>query len=248
MGVELGVPTEYGFELPRLRHALSQPHLPRPSTRLLDFGCGNGANTVLFADEVEEIVGVDVEAQRVREATAFAQQAGLDHVKYLLYDGLDLPFPDDSFDHAISYEVLEHTDDDGAALEELARVLAPHAMLTLTVPNKWYLMETHGFHLRPTWVPWNRMPLMSWLPTRVHERWAKARIYSKRRILGLLGDHGFEVVEHAYIMPPLDRLRRPRTRAVLRRLIHPIAGTPLRVVGVAHFVAARNRGGNRQPT
>lgn len=240
--VELGLPTEYGFELPRLRHELSMPYVPRPARRVLDFGCGNGANTVLFASDVVELVGVDVEAQRVQEATEHAARIGLENVTYLEYDGRRLPFPDDSFDHAMSYEVLEHTTDHGAALDEVARVLKPGSMFTLTVPNKWYLMETHGFHLSPTWVPWNRMPFMSWLPTRVHERWAKARIYSKRRIVRLLNAHGFDVVEHSYIMPPLDRINRPRLRAALRRVIQPIAGTPLRVVGVAHFVAARNGG------
>lgn len=242
-GIELGVPTEYGFELPRLRHALSRPYVPSGAGRLLDFGSGNGSNTVLFAPDATTVVGVEVEPARVDDAIAQARRLGVDNVTYVVYDGRRLPFPDASFDHAISYEVLEHTADDGAALDEVARVLSPGAMLTLTVPNKWYLMETHGMHLRPTWVPWNRVPLLSWLPTRLHERWAKARIYSRRRLLGLLAAHGFEVVEHRYLMPPLDRLANERARAVLRKLVQPLADTPLRVVGVAHFVAARNTRG-----
>lgn len=243
-GIELGIPTEYGFELPKLRHELSRPYVPAGAERLLDFGSGNGSNTVLFAPEAIAVVGVEVEPERVDDAIAQALRLGVNNVTYVVYDGNRLPFPDDSFDHAVSYEVLEHTADDGAALDEVARVLRPGATLTMTVPNKWYLMETHGMHLRPAWVPWNRVPLLSWLPTRLHERWAKARIYSRRRLFRLLTAHGFEVIEHRYLMPPLDRLANERMRSVLLRVVQPIGETPLRVIGVAHFIAARNTRGS----
>lgn len=237
----LGIPTEYGFALPRLRHTLSVAHIQARTETLLDFGCGNGANTILFAPDARTVVGVDVDGAYVAFATAAAQERGLDNLRYRTYDGHTLPLADGSIDHAVSFEVLEHTADHDRALDELARVLKPGGMLTLSVPNKWYLMETHGFELRPTWIPWNRIPLLSWLPTRLHERWAKARIYSRRRILHLLAEHGFDVVEHRYIMPPFDRLKRQSLRPLLTGVFAAIERTPLRAVGVAHFVAARRR-------
>jgi ubiquinone/menaquinone biosynthesis C-methylase UbiE len=238
--IELGTPTQYDYRLPRLRHELSRPFLPSsPDAALLDFGCGNGANTVLFAEDFATVVGVDVEAERVEQAKAEADRLGLSNVSYQCYDGARLPFEDASFDHVVSFEVLEHTRDDSASVAEIRRVLKPEGMITISVPNKWYLMETHGFDLRPRWVKWNRVPLMSWLPTPLHERYAKARIYTKRRVVDLLRQHGFDVVAHRYVMPPFDIVSRPRVKQVLDRSFTTIGRTPLRVIGVAHFLAAR---------
>ena len=237
----LGIPTEYGFALPKLRHELGRPHLAGPGAVALDFGCGNGANTVLFASDVARIVGVDVAPEQVEIGTAYAKEHRLDNVEYVLYDGARLPFEDGSFDNVVTFEVLEHTTDDRAALAELVRVLKPGSNLIMSVPNKWYLMETHGFRFRPARVKWNRVPLLSWLPTPIHERWANARIYTRRRILRLLDEAGFEVLEHRYLMPPFDRVSRALPRRILRRLFGAIQASPLRVIGVAHFIVARRR-------
>jgi SAM-dependent methyltransferase len=240
--IDLGTPTRYDYRLPRLRYELSAPYLPeRSSGVLLDFGCGNGANTVLFAGHVDRVVGVDVESERVHEAERAADDLGLSNVSYLRYDGDVLPFGDGCFDHVVSFEVLEHTQDDEAAVAEIRRVLRPGGAITISVPNKWYLMETHGFDLPPTWIKWNRVPLMSWLPTPVHERFARARIYSKRRITGLLEGGGFELLSHGYIMPPFDKVERPRLKRSLDRTFAVVERSPLRAVGVAHFIAARRR-------
>ena len=49
-------------------------------------------------------------------------------------DVTQLPFPDGSFDRIIASEVLEHIDDDVAALVELVRVLRPGGTFAATVP------------------------------------------------------------------------------------------------------------------
>ena len=54
---------------------------------------------------------------------------------------------------------------------------------------------------------WNRVPLFSWLPTFIHEKWANARIYTKKRIRKLLESVGFEVVNIYYVTAPLDVLK-----------------------------------------
>lgn len=45
-----------------------------------------------------------------------------------------LPFTDSSFDFAICSHVLEHIEDDGAAIAELYRVLKPHGRTIVMVP------------------------------------------------------------------------------------------------------------------
>jgi len=49
-----------------------------------------------------------------------------------------LPYPDNTFDAVILSEILEHVDDDVAALTEVRRVLKPGGVAAITVPNADY--------------------------------------------------------------------------------------------------------------
>lgn len=51
-------------------------------------------------------------------------------------DATRLPFAPEAFSQAIASEVIEHIEDDRAALRELARVLQPGGHLMLTVPHR----------------------------------------------------------------------------------------------------------------
>jgi ubiquinone/menaquinone biosynthesis C-methylase UbiE len=48
---------------------------------------------------------------------------------------LDAPFPDASFDCAMSTQVLEHIEDDSRAAAELARIVKPGGYLVVSVPH-----------------------------------------------------------------------------------------------------------------
>jgi SAM-dependent methyltransferase len=52
-------------------------------------------------------------------------------------DATRLPFDDGTFDRVITSEVLEHIQDDVAAIAELARVLRPGGTFACTVPSWW---------------------------------------------------------------------------------------------------------------
>ena len=49
-------------------------------------------------------------------------------------DLTELPFADESFDAVVAGEVLEHIEDESAALSEAARVLRPSGVLAVSVP------------------------------------------------------------------------------------------------------------------
>ena len=108
--------------------------------RLLDAGCGTGGNLAAFGPGR----GVDP----APDAVAACRERGLDVVQA----GLDaLPFADASFDVLLATDVLEHVDDDVAALRELRRVAAPGAVLLVTVPAHPRLWSAHDaalHHLR----------------------------------------------------------------------------------------------------
>ena len=105
--------------------------------RILDAGCGSGRNMVQLARR-GTVTGVELASQSLAVARGRA-------VGPVLPGSLEdpLPFGDDAFDLAVALDVLEHVRDDGAALRELARVVAPGGRLLVTVPQYGWLWGEH---------------------------------------------------------------------------------------------------------
>jgi SAM-dependent methyltransferase len=104
--------------------------------RILDAGCGSGRNMVEFARH-GIVTGVELSDTSVR----LARERGVGQV----VEGsvLEMPFEADSFDLATSLDVIEHLEDDLAALRELRRVVAPGGALLVTVPAYQWLWSGH---------------------------------------------------------------------------------------------------------
>jgi SAM-dependent methyltransferase len=104
--------------------------------RILDAGCGSGRNMVELA-RYGAVTGVELSETSV----ALARERGVGDV--LAGSVLEMPFADDSFDVAVSLDVIEHLEDDLAALRELRRTVAPGGALLLTVPAYQWLWSGH---------------------------------------------------------------------------------------------------------
>jgi SAM-dependent methyltransferase len=100
--------------------------------RILDVGCGTGANLLLLS-KYGDAEGVDVS----EDALAFCRARGLENVK--LGAGEDLPYEDGTFDLVTAFDVVEHMDDDVAGLKEMRRVLRPGGRVLLFVPTFMFL-------------------------------------------------------------------------------------------------------------
>jgi ubiquinone/menaquinone biosynthesis C-methylase UbiE len=221
----------------RRRHRLTQELLPQARGTLLDFGCGSGAQTLLFIDEFERIVGIDVDERSIQTFRREIQSRGVaNKVEPMVYDGQTIPLPDASIDAAVSFEVLEHVIDERRALDELRRVLKPGAVLVMSVPNRWWIFETHGAAL-PV-LKWNRVPFFSWLPKPLHDRWARARIYSRREIAAKLRAAGFDVRHSGYITAPMDVVKNARLQQLLRASLFRSDRTRVPFLSTAVLVAA----------
>ena len=222
------------------RHRLVTELAPPAGGLLLDFGCGTGAQTMIFAPHFERTLGADVEESSVRELEGAVRAAGLEgRVAAIHYDGRTLPIDSGSVDYVISFEVLEHVDDEAQALSELHRVMKPGAVLAMSVPNRWWVFETHGAAL--PLLKWNRVPFFSWLPRPLHDRWARARIYSRRDITTLLHQAGFTVHKAVYITAPMDVIRNPRVQRFLRSHVFKGDRTAIPFLATAVLVICRRR-------
>jgi SAM-dependent methyltransferase len=121
------------FEKESVRAASSAGDLP---LRILDVGCGTGANMLAFS-AYGEVHGVDP----APEAVTFCERRSVGGVKQASVE--ELPYPDSYFDVITILDVLEHTDDDLAALEEVKRVAKPGALVISTVPAYGFLWSEH---------------------------------------------------------------------------------------------------------
>lgn len=106
--------------------------LNNPNPRILDVGCGTGANLKMLAD-YGKAEGVDISPQAIE----FCRERGLDSVK--LGAAEHLPYESDSFELVTALDVVEHLDDDVAGLREMRRVLGRDGRLLLFVPAFMFL-------------------------------------------------------------------------------------------------------------
>lgn len=102
------------------------PFIPRLKGNLLDYGCGSKPYQSLFS--VSQYTGADIE------------NPGHSHEQEdieILFDGKNLPVPDQTFDSAFSSEVFEHVFNPDETLKEIYRVLKPGALFLVSVPFVW---------------------------------------------------------------------------------------------------------------
>lgn len=114
------------------------------SPRILDVGCGTGAN-LLMLSKYGDAEGVDVS----EDALTFCRERGLNKVK--LGAGEALPYDDGTFDLVTALDVVEHMDDDLAGVTEMRRVLRPGGRVLLFVPTfmfLWGLQDEVSNHRR----------------------------------------------------------------------------------------------------
>lgn len=155
------------------------------SPRILDAGCGTGRNLQRYA-QLGAAQGIEPSANAVQ----FCRERGLDNVQQATLE--QLPFDGGSFDLMVATDVLEHVEDDAAALRELRRVAAPDAGLVMTVPA------------------------YRWLWSEEDDRLGHRRRYTRKRLRGVAAENGwrphFATYFNLLLLPPITVARRFRDR------------------------------------
>jgi SAM-dependent methyltransferase len=207
------------------------PDLERAT--VLDDGCGIGTYVGRLGEVAAAAYGLDYELERVVEASR-----RLERPVVCCAAGEHLPFASATFDVVLSNEVIEHVQDDRAAVREMMRVLRPGGRAVVFCPNRWYPVEQHGVYWRGHY-RFGNIPLVNYLPNPLRDRLAPhVRAYTKRGLLGLFDGVPARVVSHRRIFGGYDNLAHrfgPAGRA-LRAAMHGAERTPLRIAGLSHLL------------
>ncbi len=114
------------------------PELSKCRGDFLDVGCGDMPFRRLLPK------GVRYNAIDVPQADGFGMARD---TVITMFDGQHVPFADQSFDHLLCTEVLEHAEDPVALIGEMHRVLRPGGTLLVTIPFSARVHHApYGFH------------------------------------------------------------------------------------------------------
>jgi ubiquinone/menaquinone biosynthesis C-methylase UbiE len=116
-----------------LAELLHHDSLYPAGSRVLEAGCGVGAQTVILAKNSPgaQFTSVDVSPVSVEAAEGAVRRAGLSNVTFEPANIFKLPFRPGSFDHVFVCFVLEHLKEPARALRRLKAVLKPGGTLTI---------------------------------------------------------------------------------------------------------------------
>lgn len=198
--------------------------------RILENGCGVGMYVEHLTPYVGQVIGLEFDESRARQARARAE-------RIVCAAGESLPFPDDAFDLILSHEVLEHVQDDRKAVREMARTLRPGGRIVVFAPNRGYPFETHGIYWRGRY-HFGNFPLVNYLPRKLRDQLAPhVQVYTTGDLANLMAGLPVRVVERTVIFGAYDNIiaRFPRVGRLLRSGLQWLERTPLKVFGLSHF-------------
>lgn len=153
--------------------------------RVLDLGCGTGWASRRMAKVAGEVVGLDVADEMLRRAEKTS--SAFKNIRYVWGSAESIPTADNYFSKVLSVESFYYYADQGKALDELRRVMAPGGKLFILIN----LYKDNHYSLR--WVGELKVPVQA---------------LSEKEYIALLEKHGFSNVQARRIP---DRSPTPET-------------------------------------
>jgi SAM-dependent methyltransferase len=110
---------------------------------LLEVGCGEGRGIDWMLPSVSTYSAID-KIESAVDTLRKKYPAG----KFISGHLPPLPYPDNSFDSVVSFQVIEHIQNDTLFLKEILRVLRPGGIALMTTPNRIQSLSRNPWHIR----------------------------------------------------------------------------------------------------
>lgn len=197
---------------------------------ILENGCGVGMYVEKLSAFGGRVIGLEYDLER-------AVEAGIRSKEIINAAGEAIPLPDSTFDLILSHEVIEHVQDDLAAVREMIRVLKPGGRVALFCPNRGYPFETHGIFWKGKYYFGNKL-FVNYLPRSLRDKLAPhVRAYSAGDLQKLFEGLPVKFVERTVIFGAYDNIiaRFGKTGKILRAILQFLESTLLKGLGLSHF-------------
>ena len=102
--------------------------------KILDFGCGIGTSLFEYAEKYpqHQFVGLNVSSKQIKISNETLNNKKLKNVKFLLYDGINMPFINEYFDVIYSFEAFCHVENKTNMIKQFYNVLKNKGILLIT--------------------------------------------------------------------------------------------------------------------
>ena len=205
---------------------------------VLENGCGVGMYVEKLTGLGSDVIGLEYDLERAAEARIRSD-------KIINAAGEFIPLPSSTFDLILSHEVIEHVQDDRAAICEMIRLLRSPDPLSGKVggravifcPNLGYPFETHGIFWKGKYLFGNKL-FVNYLPRTLRNKLAPhVRVYSKRDMQKLFEGLPVKFIERTIIFGAYDNIiaRFGAMGKFLRMVLQFLEATPLKWFGLSHF-------------
>jgi SAM-dependent methyltransferase len=203
---------------------------PRINGFVLENGCGVGMYVEKLTNLGARVIGLEYDFERTVEARVNSE-------RIINAAGEFIPLPSSTFDLILSHEVIEHVQDDRAAICEMMRVLKPGGRVVIFCPNRGYPYETHGIFWKGKYHFGNKL-FVNYLPRAWRNKLAPhVRVYSKSDMQKLFDDLNVKFIERTVIFGAYDNIiaRFGAFGKFLRAVLQFLEDTPLKGFGLSHF-------------
>jgi ubiquinone/menaquinone biosynthesis C-methylase UbiE len=121
-----------GDQAVTLAELLHHDSIFEPGSKILEAGCGIGAQTVILAGKNPQcdFLSIDISEESLAKAKESVRQAGLTNVEFAQADILKMDFGQHSFDHVFVCFVLEHLSNPEEVLLILKKLIKPGGSIT----------------------------------------------------------------------------------------------------------------------
>lgn len=101
--------------------------------KVLDIACGEGYGSDLLAQAAAEVIGVDLDERCIASAR---ERYARPNLRFLAGSATDIPVESGAIDLVVSFETIEHLDNQDTFWREIRRVLRPGGVLIVSSPNR----------------------------------------------------------------------------------------------------------------